>query len=349
MLCALIMAGGKGTRFWPASTEERPKQFLKLINNKTMIQNTVDRIEGFIDYKNIFVCTSAKYVAYIKEQLPLLPDDNIIVEPVGRNTAPCILLSTLYIKQKCGTSNIIVLPSDHAISKQKNFLSVIKSADAYIDSNPASIITLGILPSRPETGYGYIKYVGDIININNHEVKKVERFVEKPSVEKAITYLNEGSYLWNAGMFVFNSTFMLAELKKYYSHGYDLLNRLPSIDSKKYKTILEKCYLECEPISIDYAVMEKSSGIKVIPADIGWDDIGSWQSLKRYLKPDNNDNFFNVVPVLDNCENNLIFSEETKKIICLGIKDLFCINTNDVLIIGSKDELNNIIKYRGEI
>ena len=204
MFCTLIMAGGKGTRFWPKSTEEKPKQFLNLIGEKTMIQMTCDRVLKIMPIENIFVVTAEKYKKLVKEQLPNLPEKNIIIEPVGMNTAPCILLASLYIKQIYKDANIAVLPSDHVIGNNDEFCRILKKANDYIENeNNKAIVTIGITPNRPEGGYGYIKYPKKAIN-NNEEIIKIERFVEKPSVDTAKEYLREGNYLWNAGMFIFN-------------------------------------------------------------------------------------------------------------------------------------------------
>ena len=189
MLCALIMAGGKGTRFWPLSTEEKPKQFLNLIGEETMIQMTVNRITPIIPIERVFVCTGEMYVDLVKEQLPNLPERNIIVEPQGRNTAPCIALSALVIKKYYKDANMVVLPSDHLISDEDGFRDIIKSADRFVNENKEAIVTLGMEPTRAETGYGYIRYGDDEKKINNHKVIKVDAFVEKPNREKAESYI----------------------------------------------------------------------------------------------------------------------------------------------------------------
>ena len=185
MLCALIMAGGKGTRFWPLSTEEKPKQFLNLIGEDTMIQMTVNRIKPIIPMERIFVCTGERYVDLVKEQLPELPESNIIVEPEGRNTAPCIALSAFVIKRYFKNANMVVLPSDHLIKDEEEFRNVIESTNEFVNKNDEAIITLGMEPTRAETGYGYIRYGNEKQDINNHKVIKVDAFVEKPNKEKA--------------------------------------------------------------------------------------------------------------------------------------------------------------------
>ena len=344
-LCTLIMAGGRGTRFWPKSTEEKPKQFLNLIGEKTMLQLTVERSLKVTPIERIFVVTGEIYKDIVKEQLPELPEKNIIIEPTGRNTAPCILLSTLYIKQMYENANVVVLPSDHIIKDVDNFCYTINKANNYIENeNKNAIITIGITPTRPETGYGYIKYTDK----KYKEVVKVEKFVEKPNIEKAREYLEEGKYLWNAGMFVFNVNYMLEELKENCSQSYDILSKLPAIDRIDYEKELNKVYKECESISIDYAVMEKSKNVYVIPSELGWDDIGTWKCLERYIEHDENGNVSIGETFTEDSKNNIIYAEN-KKIILLGVEDLFCIDSNGVLIIGKKDKLAEAHNYRNVI
>ena len=285
MFCALIMAGGKGTRFWPKSTEEKPKQFLNLIADKTMIQLTYNRLLKIMPKERIFVVTGERYKKQVQNNLTDLPEKNIIIEPEGRNTAPCILLACLYIKEIYKDATVAVVPSDHAIKNTDYLCNVIQIANSYVENeNRDAIVTIGITPNRPETGYGYIK-----LKDKDGQVIKVDKFVEKPNLEKAKEYLEAGEYLWNAGMFIFDINSMLKELEANYS-GYNVLKELPSIEEKDYPKKLKKLYPECESISIDYAVMEKSQSIYVVPGDFGWDDIGTWTSLERYIEKDENEN-----------------------------------------------------------
>lgn len=342
MNCALIMAGGKGTRFWPKSTDDNPKQFLSLIDEKTMIRLTYDRLRMEIPKERIFVITGERYKDKLKKEIPEIPDKNIIIEPEGRNTAPCILLATLYIKQLYEDATISVLPSDHAIRNSEEFCKILSLANKYIENeNKKAIVTIGITPNRPETGYGYIKFEKE-----NSKVIKVEKFVEKPDLETAKEYLSSGMYLWNAGMFIFNADNMLEELKLNYS-GYNVLKDLPKIDDNRYSEKLKELYPKCESISIDYAVMEKSKNIYVIPGDFGWDDIGTWNSLERYIKKDVNDNILNGTISTYNSKNNVVYAGD-KKVILLNAENVFCIDTDDVLVIGSKDSINKVHELRNK-
>ena len=346
--CALIMAGGRGTRFWPKSTESKPKQFLQLVGNKTMIQETFERITRKIPSTQVFVVTCEKYKKIVMEQLPNLSEKNIILEPFGRNTASCILLASIYIKQIYNNANIAVFPSDHIISNVDEFINILDIANNFVGKNKKSIVTIGIKPDRPETGYGYIKCLDKKDNLNNTNIIKVEKFVEKPNLETAKKYLDEGKYLWNAGMFIFNCDFMLSELKKNLEKSYNLLINLPNINSKDYYTELKKAYEQCEAISIDYAVMEKSNDIYVIPSEFGWDDIGTWKSLQRYIKPDNESNIIKGDVKIYNSSNNVIYAGN-KKIMLIDIDNLFVIDSDDVIVIGKKDDLSNVHSYRNEL
>ena len=345
MLTALIMAGGRGTRFWPASTDEHPKQFLNLIGERTIIQETVHRLLPLIDIDHIFICTGVKYKDICLEQLPDLPKRNIIVEPMGRNTAPCILLSALYIKQIYGDSNVIVLPSDHLINNEPEFLSVLSDANKFVSSKKESIITIGIMPDRPETGYGYINFMDTINTVNSHEIKKVNRFVEKPNAEVAQSYLDDGHYLWNAGMFMFNVDFMTSEYEKYATDTYKTLTSLPAIDAADYMEELDAKYATCESISVDFAIMEKTDSLCVIPADFGWDDIGSWKALERYLAEDEMKNILKGNVRAFSASNNLVFSKN-KEVILFDADDLFIIETDECIVVGKRESLEKVHELR---
>lgn len=345
MLCSLIMAGGKGTRFWPESTSKKPKQFLSLIDERTMIQMTVDRVKKIMDINKIFIVTAERYKWLIKEQLPDLPEKNIIIEPVGKSTAPCILLSTLYINQIYDNPTIAVLSSDAAIEDNEGFCKNIQIADKFIEKeDEKAIITLGITPNRPETGYGYIKYPVNAKSILK-KVYKVEKFVEKPNEEKAKQYIAAGNYLWNAGIFIFKADTMLNEFKTKCKETYRILKDIPKISNEKYMENLKERYSLCESISIDYAIMEKSNSVYVIPSNIGWDDVGTWNALLRYIQPDEDKNYKKGNVDIYDSQGNIVYTSN-KKIILLGVENLFCINSDDVIIIGNKENLSEVHELR---
>lgn len=341
MLCALIMAGGKGTRFWPLSTEDRPKQFLKLLSEDTMLQATVKRINKLIPLERIFICTGETYVNLIKEQLPNLNEKNIIIEPEGKNTAPCIALSAFHIKRLYKDSTMVVLPSDHLIKDEEGFIDIINSACKYLDNNEDTIITLGIKPDRAETGYGYIRFSNKLEKVDNYLINDVEAFVEKPNSETAIRYIDSGSYLWNCGMFIWRTNTILNNLKKYVPKIYELILKTESLQGKVLNEYIKNNYSKCESISIDYAVMERSKSIKVIPCDFGWDDVGSWSALDRYGEKDIEHNVINGDARIIDSRNNIVLSKG-KKIVFYGVENLLCIDTDDMTIVTSKDHMNNL-------
>ena len=341
MLCALIMAGGKGTRFWPLSTEEKPKQFLNLIGEETMIQMTVNRIKPIIPIERVFVCTGEMYVDLVKEQLPELPEQNIIVEPEGRNTAPCIALSAFVIKKYYKDANMIVLPSDHLISDEDEFRNVIKNADEFVKENKEAIITLGMEPTRPETGYGYIRYGKDEKVINNHKVIKVDAFVEKPNKEKAEAYIKEGNYLWNGGMFLWSADNILNQIEKYSNDTYKALKDIEIVDNEEIQELINNNYHKTEAISIDYAVMEKSDSIYVVPSRFGWDDVGSWEALDRYREKDDKGNVLVGSAKVVDSHGNLVISS-SHDIVVEGLKDIYVIENDGKILVGHKSNVANV-------
>ena len=341
MLCALIMAGGKGTRFWPLSTEEKPKQFLNLIGEETMIQMTVNRIKPIIPIERVFVCTGEMYVDLVKEQLPELPEQNIIVEPEGRNTAPCIALSAFVIKKYYKDTNMIVLPSDHLISDEDEFRNVIKNADEFVKENKKAIITLGMEPTRPETGYGYIRYSKDEKEINNHKIIKVDAFVEKPNKEKAESYIKEGNYLWNGGMFLWSADNILNQIEKYSNDTYEALKDIEIVANEEIQELINNNYHKTEAISIDYAVMEKSDSIYVVPSRFGWDDVGSWEALDRYREKDDKGNVLVGNAKVVDSHGNLVISS-SHDIVVEGLKDIYVIENDGKILVGHKSNVANV-------
>ena len=275
--------------------------------------------------------------------MPQLPKKNIIIEPEGRNTAPCILLSALYIKQIYKNANIAVLPSDHTIGNEKKFVKTLEKANEFVKENKDAIVTIGIEPTRPETEYGYIKYLEDSEDSKN--AIKVEQFVEKPTIKKAKQYLESGNYLWNAGMFIFNVDAMISELQKNYKVGYENLAKLSKINTEEYRKKLQTSYKKCEPISIDYAVMEKSKNIYVIPANFGWDDVGTWNSLERYIKKDENENIAKGNVEFSNAKNCIVYGEQ-KRIVLIDVENLFVTEGEDTIIVTNKNNMDKIKEFK---
>lgn len=341
MLCALIMAGGKGTRFWPLSTEEKPKQFLNLVGDNTMIQMTVNRILPIIPIERIFVCTGEKYIDYVINQLPKLPKENIIVEPEGRNTAPCIALSSMIIKRKFNDASVLVLPSDHLIEKEDEFRSIILKGNDFLEKNPYNIVTLGIQPNRPETGYGYIKLKNEIFN----NIYKVDKFVEKPDENTAKKYLANGNYLWNSGMFLWKAENIINQIKNYSPEIYEALKEIETIEEEVIGNYVKENYKNTTNISIDYAVLEHSKDIYVIPSDIGWDDIGTWKAVERYRDRDLDNNIVAENVSVIESKSNMIVNNK-KRVVLIGIEEVMTLETEDSIFIVNKKYMDNLRDYQ---
>jgi len=358
MLCALIMAGGKGERFWPLSTDKRPKQFLKLLGEESMIQMTVARLTRLMPLDRIFIVTGEVYKDIVHEQLPNLPERNIILEPVGRNTAPCIALSALYIKQFYQDAAIAVLPSDHLIRDDEKFLEILSAGSNFVHENKEAIVTIGITPDRPESGYGYIKYKERItkqadqsdvaMDIDSIHVLPVEAFVEKPSKEVAKQYLQEGNYLWNAGMFIWSVDNIIELTKKFIPNTYNILN---SIDMSNREVFIEQCrssYPNVDSISVDYAIMEKAEQIHVIPGDFGWDDIGSWFAVERYSEKDEYNNVCKGEVRNIDSNSNLVISSG-KPIVAVGVENLLVVESDEVIFVCAKEHIEKLKEIKKKV
>lgn len=334
---AVIMAGGKGERFWPKSRSKYPKQFLKLFGNRTMIQHTVDRILPLMPMENIFIVTNANYKGIVEEQLPDLPEENILVEPVGRNTAPCIGLAAIHAHNKFNNPVMIVLPSDHMILDVPKFQKMLQDA-ANLAKKKKALVTLGIKPDKPETGYGYIKFHGEQFK----GAYEVERFVEKPDKETAGAYLESGQYLWNSGMFIWNTSTILQEIKKHLPETYEkLLTIEKALGKENYEEVLKKEFPTMLSISIDYGVMEKAQNIYVYPSEFGWDDVGSWTALERINEKDSQQNVLNG-NVINLDSKGCIVEGNDKLIATIGVEDLIIVDTEDALLVCKKEQAQRI-------
>lgn len=343
---ALIMAGGKGERFWPRSRVNLPKQFLSLTDDgKTMIQLTVERISPLVDIEDVYVATNANYRELVKKQLPGIPDENILCEPVGRNTAPCIGFGAVCVANRYDDAVMIVLPSDHLIKDNEIFKDTFVSA-CEIAENGSNLVTVGITPNYPETGYGYIKYNKDAAQGRSYSV---EKFVEKPDLETAKAYLADGSYLWNSGMFVWKVSTILDCFKKYMPSTYDGLMKIKaSIGTADADKTLNEEFPNLESQSVDYGIMEKASDIYTLAGDFGWDDVGSWLAVGRIKDNDAQGNVINGNVVAVNTENCVI--EGDKKLIAtVGLRDIIVVDTEDATLISTKENAGEIKKVLAEL
>ena len=338
----VIMAGGIGSRFWPMSTPEYPKQFIDVMGcGKSLIQLTVDRFAPLCPIQNFWVVTSEKYVEIVKQQLHELPESNILAEPVARNTAPCIAYACWKIKRHHPEANIVVTPSDALVINTAEFQRVIAEAlDFTKESN--AIVTIGIQPTRPETGYGYIC-------AENQEtaIKKVSAFKEKPNLETAQQYLQEGNYFWNAGIFVWNVQTITEAIKRYTPSLAATMEQMSqSFFTEQESEVVKQLFPTCEKISIDYAVMEKADAIYTLPAEFGWSDLGSWGSLRTLLPQDEQGNakVGNNIK-LYNCSNTIVHTAEEKKVVVEGLNGYIIAEKNGALLICRLQEEQRIKEF----
>ena len=336
---ALIMAGGRGERFWPRSRQSLPKQFLSLTDDgRTMLQLTVERILPLVKIEDIFIATNRSYKGLVMEQLPGLPEGNILCEPQGRNTAPCIGLGAVHMAKKYGDAIMLVLPSDHLIKYNSIFLHTLEAACETAAAG-ANLVTLGITPDQPETGYGYIKFDMDRPLGSAYAV---ERFVEKPDLAMAKIYLASEQYLWNSGMFVWKLSTILHNLEQYLPEIYAGLCRIgESLGQKDEQEVLEREFGAFPSESIDYGVMEKARNIYIHTGSFGWDDVGSWLAVERIKK---SNEFGNVIDgnVVTVDTANCIIQGEEKLIATVGLEDMIIVDTPDALLICEKSRAGEI-------
>ncbi|MGL5052199.1 MAG: mannose-1-phosphate guanylyltransferase [Cetobacterium sp.] len=351
MLTALIMAGGSGERFWPLSTPTKPKQLLSLFSDKSMIRETVDRILPIISADKIFVATNILQAAEIKKELPDIPEENIIIEPAFKDTAAAIGYTSIIIEERFQSLNekieVVVLASDHLIQDDVNFRKVLLEAAAEAHEN-STIVTLGIKPEVPETGYGYIE-------VNNSEplkldlIYKVKRFREKPNKETAEQYVASGKYLWNSGMFIFTTSTIFKNFEVLMPEHAEVFSKIKTIVSRNLNSLelskaVKPLFEEFEKISIDFGIMEFSKNIKVIPVNFGWNDIGSFTALSEIFPGDSAGNIIrDTKTILHDAKDNIIICDNCT-VSLLGVKNLIVVKNGDNILISHKDSAQDIKK-----
>lgn len=331
----VILAGGGGTRLWPLSTEGLPKQFLDILGcGKSLLQQTAERFEGLVPPENIWVATSAEYKDMIKEHLPLVPEKNILVEPCRRNTAPCICYVSWKIKKRNPKANVIITPSDHAIKDEKAFREAVKDCMEF-SSETDSIVTLGIKPTHPETGYGYIKADLSYSSSRKKNIFRVDAFKEKPNKEVAEEYIKQHNYLWNSGIFIWNVSTIVNAFRVYSPEISHVFEDIYSYyDTPQEQDMINQTFPKCENISVDYAIMEKAEEIFVYPADIGWSDLGTWNSLRQHSNPDQYGNAIIGQNVeIHESHNSIIHTTGLRKVVIQGIDDCIVAEKDGTLLI----------------
>jgi mannose-1-phosphate guanylyltransferase len=346
---AAILAGGLGTRFWPKSRASFPKQFLDILGTgETLIQSAYKRYASFILPENIYIITSVEYVDIVKEQLPGIHPENILSEPSRKNTAPCVAYMALKLLQKDPEAAFVVAPSDHVVTDLDTFKNLSLEGLNFANENEA-FVTLGIKPTYPNTGYGYIQY--DTIKAKTDNVFKVKTFTEKPDLELAKTFLASGDFLWNAGIFMWSAKNVLNAFEQFQPEMFELFtNEKNNFNIIEEKYALERIYPLCVSISIDYAIMEKADNVFVIPADFGWSDLGTWKSAYTNLDKDGAGNALTSENIIAfDTHNSMISAPANKLLVLQGLEDFIVVDTDDVLLICKKEKEQHVKEFLSEV
>jgi mannose-1-phosphate guanylyltransferase len=330
----VIMAGGSGTRFWPFSRNEKPKQFLDVLGvGQTLLQMTFARFKDTTNIENIYIVSNSKYKDLILEQLPEIKSEQVLLEPFQRNTAPCIAYACYKIAEKDPQADIVVSPADHIVFKEGVFTGIVKQALEIAKAND-NLVTIGVKPDRPETGYGYIQYVDD----PGSEVKKVKTFTEKPVHELAQKFIESGEFVWNAGIFVWSASAIKKAFVNYLPEMAEVFNDITKdFYTEKEQQAVDQAYALCKNISIDYGIMEKAENVYVVLGDFGWSDLGSWRSLYEVSEKDENENMVKANAMIYESKNCTISAPKNKLIVVSGIDNCLIADHGNALLICKKD------------
>lgn len=340
----IIMAGGVGARFWPLSRERKPKQFLSIFGDESLIEMTYNRLRRVVDKDNIYVVTNAIQQHAINEQLAELPEENIIAEPIGRNTAPCIGLAALHIKHRDPDATMVIVPADHIIQNVDEFTRILTNA-VDVANETGDLVTIGIQPTRPETGYGYIQYIDESEKKNPFAGKgayRVKTFAEKPNLATAERFLESGDFLWNSGMFIWKVDTIMKEINELLPELHNGLNAIDeTIGTERYTTTLDQTYRMIRGISIDYGVMEKADRVYVLRGEFGWSDVGSWDEVYRVSSKDKNGNALHGRTIARNSRNNLLHANK-RTVVTYGVDDLIVVETDDAILVCKRGESQDV-------
>ena len=342
ILTAVIMAGGKGERFWPKSRIRCPKQFLPLTGDgETMLQKTIKRIGGLVPPEQTYIVTNTEYMPLVRAQLPDIPVANLLAEPAPRNTAPCIALAAAVIQKRCGNATMLVLPADHLVRHEEICTDVLCRAAAAAEDTD-SLVTIGITPTYPETGYGYIAF--SRAKYLPRGVYYVDSFKEKPDIETARSYVESGNYLWNSGMFVWKADVFLDAVKTHLPAAYEIAAEIrDACDTDAFDAVLQNRFPDMPSISVDFGILEKTERLCTIPGSFGWDDVGSWPALRRVAKTDTNGNYRDG-DIITIGTKNCVFSGREKLIAAVGLENIVVVDTEDALLVCDMDAAQNIKK-----
>jgi len=341
----VIMAGGKGERFWPESRLTRPKHLLPIVGKSPMLRQTLDRIGDVVPKENIFIVTNVTQQAPIREMCPDLPSENVVAEPVGRDTAPAVGLSMLLVKQRNPNGIFVLLPADHVIHDSEGFQRCLKKGFSVARSADV-LVTIGVAPTQPATGYGYIHKGEPLPGDDGDNVYKVQRFVEKPNLEKAKEYLRSGEYFWNAGMFAWSVDSIESAISKY---NPALLEGIVEIQSKVFSGLsleeaLAEVYPNLEKISIDFSIMEKAENVVTIASTFDWDDVGEWPAIERHGNRDEHGNMISGLGLIEDGKQNLVYNDGTRITALLGVEDLIVVHTEDATLVCHRNRAQDIKK-----
>jgi mannose-1-phosphate guanylyltransferase len=345
---ALILAGGSGQRFWPISRDSLPKQLLKLFGDKTLLEMTVDRLDGLVPTENILILTNKQQEASVRKLLPQLPKENIIAEPEKRDTAPAIALGVGWVVARDPTATMMVLPADHLIKDQKEFHRVLTNAAKAAEVG-SSLVTIGIKPTWACPSYGYVERGrrSSLPGVEDQPVYEVERFREKPNPDLAEHFLSQGTFTWNAGMFIWTIPAIFSELSRHCPALADFVSELRN--SNDFNGTVSKQFGKLPKLSIDYALMERASRVLNIEATFDWDDVGNWTSVGRYLTTDEHGNQHNCALSQLDSSSNLVFSQTGQHIALLGVQDLIIVSAKDALLITSRSHAESIKKLADQL
>ncbi len=343
---AVIMAGGIGTRFWPLSRKHFPKQFLSIVHNQSLLRETIERIKDYFSYDKIIIVGNKEHRDVMFKEASMLPPENILCEPHGKNTAPCIAYAAAWIAARNPNEKMFILPADHSIEPQEKLLESIKNINEFLDSNDV-LVALGIKPTSAHTGYGYIELGETKINNSFYSLRS---FTEKPDRKSAENFLKQGTYLWNSGMFAWRVSTILKAFEEFLPHIYTGIQSVASYLRKEdHRIQLQKAYKQCESISIDYGIIEKVKNVSVYKCDFNWNDVGSFGSLYQLSEKDEDGNFFENDHYLIDTRRSYIRSK--KFVATIGIEDIIVIDTNDALLICKRErseEIKKVVEYLKE-
>lgn len=355
MLHAIIMAGGTGTRFWPASTNDTPKQLLRLVGDATMLRQTLDRLGDLVPAERRMVVTNERLVTAVREQLPELPEHAVIGEPCKRDTAPCVGLAAMLVSRNDPNATLVVMPADHVIRPEEKFQAAVRQAAEMVAESPGRIVTFGIKPTYPAEIFGYIHRGSPLASSQSKPASayRVQKFQEKPDAATAKKYVDSGEYYWNSGIFVWRAATILDALRQ---RQPEMLQHLETIvaawDSNERDDVLQREFTAIKPISIDYAVMEHATDVAVIEAPFEWDDLGGWQSLARLAGSDENGNTVIGRHVAMGTTGSIVRTDDKHLVVMLGLKDTIVVHTPNATLVASKhdeEQIRKVVKQLEEL